>query len=213
MHIFFRKPFFDTLTNCQKNIFTPLHTICVFLRYPKKHYKTGENKQKKILDQVLTQPWTKFWLKKTQILDQVLTLQHIYIYVSLSLSLPLLLGWHLWLRNEASWLHIKHPRCFWRTAGHLGWLRGPAAMQVTNLPCCAILVAIVPQNYSVLVFWAGAGNRTIIAWYAAKWVSHRGTCAVLFSLIFLILSKENLNYYFLFIYYQGFSVAAKPTEF
>ena len=29
----------------------------------------------------MTQPWTKFWRKKTQILDQVLTLQHIYIYI------------------------------------------------------------------------------------------------------------------------------------
>ena len=33
-----------------------------------KHYKTGENKQK-ILDQVLTQPWTSFDLKKGQFLD------------------------------------------------------------------------------------------------------------------------------------------------
>ena len=62
-----------------KNIFAPLHTICVF-KIPKKHYKTGET-SKKILDQVLTQPWTKFWFKKPQILDQVLTLQHIYIYM------------------------------------------------------------------------------------------------------------------------------------
>ena len=48
---------------------------------PKKHYKIGEKQAKQILDQVLTQPWTKFWLKKNQILDQVLTLQHIYIYI------------------------------------------------------------------------------------------------------------------------------------
>ena len=27
---FFRNPFFETLTNCPKNIFAPLHTICVF---------------------------------------------------------------------------------------------------------------------------------------------------------------------------------------
>ena len=30
VHILFRKPFFDTLTNCQKVVFAPLHTICVF---------------------------------------------------------------------------------------------------------------------------------------------------------------------------------------
>ena len=62
MHIFFRKPFFDTFTNCQKIIFAPLHTICVF-KIPKKHYKTGDKQAKKnlgpgfdaTLDQVLTQ--------------------------------------------------------------------------------------------------------------------------------------------------------------
>ena len=75
MHIFFEN-LFDTLTNSPKNICAPLHTIC-----DSKHTQNwgGGNKQKKILDQVLTQPWTKFWLKKPQILDQVLTLQHIYI--------------------------------------------------------------------------------------------------------------------------------------
>ena len=80
---FFRKPFFDTLTNCPKIIFAPLHTICVFFfKIPQKHYKIGEKQAKKILDQVLTQPWTKFWRKKKkQILDQVLTLQHIHIYI------------------------------------------------------------------------------------------------------------------------------------
>ena len=43
----------------------------MFFKIPKKHYKTGEKQAKKILDQVLTQPWTKFWRKKPQILDQV----------------------------------------------------------------------------------------------------------------------------------------------
>ena len=81
VHIFFENPFFDTLTNCQKIIFAPhTHYLC-FFRYPKNTIKLGKNKQKKILDQVLTQPWTRFWLKKPQILDQVLTLQHIYIYI------------------------------------------------------------------------------------------------------------------------------------
>ena len=80
-HFFFENSFFDTLTNSQKKYFrTPTHYLC-FFKIPKKHYKTGEKQTKKILDQVLTQPWTKFWLKKPQILDQVLTLQHIYIYM------------------------------------------------------------------------------------------------------------------------------------
>ena len=79
VHIFFRKPFFWHLDKLPKNYFrTPTHYLC-FLRYPKNTIKLGKNKQKKILDQVLTQPWTRFWLKKPQILDQVLTLQHIYI--------------------------------------------------------------------------------------------------------------------------------------
>ena len=66
MHIFFRKPFFDTLTNCQLIIFAPLHTICVF-KIPTKHYKTGEKQAKTnlepsfdaTLDQVLTQKTPK----------------------------------------------------------------------------------------------------------------------------------------------------------
>ena len=59
---FFENPFFDTLTNCQKIIFAPLHTICVFLRYPKNTIKLGKKAKKKLgpgfdatLDQVLTQ--------------------------------------------------------------------------------------------------------------------------------------------------------------
>ena len=59
---FVRKPFFDTLTNCQK-IFSHPYALFVILRCPPnaiKLWKTSKN----ILDQVLTQPWTKFWLKK-----------------------------------------------------------------------------------------------------------------------------------------------------
>ena len=75
---FSENPLFDTLTNWPKNIFAPLHTICVF-KITKKHYKIGEKTSKKklgprfdaTLGQVLTQ--------KNQILDQVLTLQHIYM--------------------------------------------------------------------------------------------------------------------------------------
>ena len=50
----------DTLP---KNIFAPLHTICVF-KTPSRHYKFGENKHKKILDWFSAQPWTDFQLKK-----------------------------------------------------------------------------------------------------------------------------------------------------
>ena len=32
----------------------------MFFKIPKKHYKIGEKQAKKILDQVLTQPWTHF---------------------------------------------------------------------------------------------------------------------------------------------------------
>ena len=81
VHIFFSKTLFWHLDKLPKNYFrTPTHYLC-FLRYPKNTIKLGKNKQKKILDQVLTQPWTRFWLKKPQILDQVLTLQHAYIYI------------------------------------------------------------------------------------------------------------------------------------
>ena len=63
VHIFFRKPFFWHLDKLPKNYFrTPTHYLC-FLRYPQNTIKLGKNKQKKVLDQVLTQPWTKLWLK------------------------------------------------------------------------------------------------------------------------------------------------------
>ena len=77
---FFENPFFDTLTNCQK-IFSHTYTLFVFFKIPKNTIKLGKNKQKKILDHILTQPWTTFCLKKTQILDHILSLQHIYIYM------------------------------------------------------------------------------------------------------------------------------------
>ena len=42
----------------------------------------GEAKQKKILDQVLTQPWTRFWLKKTPNLGPGFdSTAYIYIYI------------------------------------------------------------------------------------------------------------------------------------
>ena len=73
---FFSKTLFLTPWQTAKKLFSHPYTLFVFfLRYPKNTIKMGKNKQKKILDQVLTQPWTRFWLKKPQILDQVLTLQ------------------------------------------------------------------------------------------------------------------------------------------
>ena len=100
---FFSNTLFLTPWQTAKKLFSHPYTLFVFFKIPKKHYKIGENKQKKILDQVLTQPWTKFWLKKPQIVDQVLALQHIYIYIlsfticfpfSLALSLSICL--YLW---------------------------------------------------------------------------------------------------------------------
>ena len=77
---FFSRTLLLTTWQIAKKYFRTPYTLLVILNIPKKHYKIGEKQATKILDQVLTQPWTKFWLKKTQILDQVLTLQHIYIY-------------------------------------------------------------------------------------------------------------------------------------
>ena len=78
---FFENPFFDTLTNCQKMIFAPLHTICVFLDQ-QKHYKNWEKQAKKILDGFSTQPWTDFQLKNPQILDGFFnSTAYIYIYI------------------------------------------------------------------------------------------------------------------------------------
>ena len=77
---FFSKTLFWHLDKLPKKYFrTPTHYLC-FLRYPRNTIKLGKNKQKKILDHILTQPWTTFCLKKTQILDHILSLQHIYIY-------------------------------------------------------------------------------------------------------------------------------------
>ena len=76
----FFKTFFDNLTNCQKYFRTPLF---VFFKIPQNTIKLGKNKQK-ILDQVLTQPWTKFWLKKTPNLGPNFdSTAYIYIYNNL----------------------------------------------------------------------------------------------------------------------------------
>ena len=80
---FFSKTLFLTPWQTAKNYFrTPTHYLC-FFKITKKHYKIGKKPSKQnlgpsfdaTLDQVLTQ--------KTQILDQVLTLQHAYIYISI----------------------------------------------------------------------------------------------------------------------------------
>ena len=84
VHIFFSKTLFLTPWQTAKKLFSHPYTLFVFfLDTQKTTIKLGKNKQTKILDQVLTQPWTRFWLKKPQILDQVLTLQHMYIYMAI----------------------------------------------------------------------------------------------------------------------------------
>ena len=56
----------------------------LFARFSLKAHSPG--RKKKILEKQKKKEktWTKFWLKKRLFLDQVLTLQHIYIYLSLS---------------------------------------------------------------------------------------------------------------------------------
>ena len=108
---FFSKTFFWHPDKLPKNYFrTPTHCLC--FKIPKKHYRIGENKQKKILDQVLTQPWTKFWLKKPQILDQVLTLQHIYIYIHIHMAVCELLALQTARANFFSFNEVQ-PKKYW----------------------------------------------------------------------------------------------------
>ena len=79
MHIFPQKTFFWHPDKLPQKIFSHPYTLFVILNIPQNTKKLGKKQANNILDQVLTQPWTKFWLKKPQILDQVLTLQHLYI--------------------------------------------------------------------------------------------------------------------------------------
>ena len=78
---FFKTPFLTPWQTAKIYFRTPTHYLCAFFKIPEKHYKIGGKQATRILDQVLMQLWTKFWLNKPQILDQVLTLQHIYICV------------------------------------------------------------------------------------------------------------------------------------
>ena len=89
MHIFFRIPLFDTLTNCQKIISHP-YTLFVIFKMPKEHYKTGEKQAKK--------SWTKFWRNLGPSFDSKnpnrgpsfdsTTHTHIYIYAVMLLTGP-----------------------------------------------------------------------------------------------------------------------------
>ena len=90
---FFETPFFDNLTNCQKNIFAPLHTICVFLRCPENTIKLGKTSKKNLgpsfdatLDQVLTQ-------KTPNLGPSFDSTANIYIYAVVLLSGPSLAFW------------------------------------------------------------------------------------------------------------------------
>ena len=76
---FFRKPFCDTLTNCPKKFSHP-YTLFVFFKITKKHSKIWGKQAKNILDQVLTQPWTKFDSKKPKSWTKF-WLYSIYIYI------------------------------------------------------------------------------------------------------------------------------------
>ena len=54
-HFFFSETLFWHPDKLPKNIFAPLHTICVLLRHPKNTMKLGKNKHAKILDRFSTQ--------------------------------------------------------------------------------------------------------------------------------------------------------------
>ena len=62
-----------------KKLYSHLYTPFVIFKIPQKHYETGEEQAKKILDQVLTQPWTKFWLNKTNLGQSFDSTAHIYM--------------------------------------------------------------------------------------------------------------------------------------
>ena len=81
--IFFEYPFL-TPWQIAKRIFSHPYTLFVFFKITPKHYRFGENKQNKILDQVLTQPWTKFRLKKQNLgpsFDSIYIYIHIYLFI------------------------------------------------------------------------------------------------------------------------------------
>ena len=96
MHIFFENPFLTTW-QIAKKLFSHPYTLFVFLRYPQNTIKLGKKTSKKnlgpsfdaTLDQALTQ--------KPQILDQVLTLQHIYTYIYIYTYLSLSLSSSPWV--------------------------------------------------------------------------------------------------------------------
>ena len=110
MHIFIRKPFFDTLTNCQKIIFAPLHTVCVFLDQQKTLQNLGKT-SKKILDGFSTQPWTDFQLKNPPNLGRIFnSTAYIYVYVCIYALWSYLVG-QVWLFEVLS----GRPSCFLQT--------------------------------------------------------------------------------------------------
>ena len=107
MHIFFRKPFFDTLTNCQK-IFSHTYTLFVFFKIPQKNYKTGEKQAKKnlgphfdaTLDHILTQ-------KNPNLGPHFDSTAYIYIYMLWGYYLVQV--WPFWkLLSGPSLFFLKH---------------------------------------------------------------------------------------------------------
>ena len=77
---FVQRPFFYTPTTCQK-IFSHPYTPFVILNYPKNTMKLGEKQANINLGQIFDSTLARFLTQKMPNLGQLLTLQHIYIYI------------------------------------------------------------------------------------------------------------------------------------
>ena len=82
MQFSFRKPHFWHSQNFAKTLFWHTVALFVFLKMPKKHYKTGEKTAKKNLDQFLTLDLDQFVTLETPNLGPVFnSTAYIYIYI------------------------------------------------------------------------------------------------------------------------------------
>ena len=82
MQFSFQKPHFWHPPNFAKTLFWHTVALFVFLKMPKKHYKTGEKQWKKNLDQFLTLNLDQFLTLKPPNLGPVFNFTaYIYIYV------------------------------------------------------------------------------------------------------------------------------------
>ena len=91
MQFSFRKPHFWHPPNFAKTLFWHTVALFVFLKMPKKHYKTGEKTAKKKLDQFLTLDLDQFLTLETPNLGPVFN-STLSLSLSLSLFLPLSLS-------------------------------------------------------------------------------------------------------------------------